>query len=145
MSIDVQNATARCQIERRFIRSIREPFVSIPDDRALAGTRIDDDESDLILSAFDRFRKIRVDVFIAQRLQTELAVFIQTEPAHIRRLQSEPLQSHHRRRCLATGGFLILSEASLCVERRIFGHNNQMIDSVQAKAYRIKVAFTGNL
>jgi hypothetical protein len=55
------------------------------------------------------------------------------------------LQRHHRRGRLAACGLLVIREPDFCIELRVFGNDNQVIDCVQAKAHRIEVVFRTNL
>ena len=103
MSVNVQHAPQCGQFKGRLIRPIREPLVTIPDDRALAGTRIDDDKSDLIVGAFYRFREIEIYAFVFNRQQTKSPIFVGTETAGIRSLEAEPLQGNHGARGLSAG------------------------------------------
>ncbi len=68
----MQHTSQRTKFDRCFFRLVGEPFVAIPDDRALAAARVDGDERDLVGRAFDDLGEVDVDAFVFQRLQAKL-------------------------------------------------------------------------
>src|SRR3712207_7257309 len=52
--VHVEHAPARREAARRLRRRVAEPVVAVPDDRALARARVDEDEGDLVARALDR-------------------------------------------------------------------------------------------
>src|SRR6185503_4877964 len=53
VSVEVQNAAARGNGERRFVGAVTQPLVAVPDDRAFAVARVDENESNLVVGALD--------------------------------------------------------------------------------------------
>src|ERR1700737_686668 len=58
--IQMQHATSGSQSCRRFIRTVSQSLIPVPDDCALTAASIDDDESDLVMSPFNHFGKFDV-------------------------------------------------------------------------------------
>src|SRR6185295_9287239 len=73
VSVEMQYPPPRSQRYRSIFRCIRDTLIAVPDDRPLAVARIDDDESDLIASAFNHFCEFTIDSLILQCAETKLS------------------------------------------------------------------------
>ena len=92
---------------------VGETLVTIPDHSALASFRFDDDIANLSPRAFYRFRKLKVNAFVSQRLKTKATLGIGAKASRI----SGP----HSKRCSATIADAVWPPAPcLCSISRVF-------------------------
>src|ERR1043165_341943 len=138
MRVEVQNLSQWSKLDRRFFAFISKAVVTVPNDRPLAAARVDRDERDLVCRAFNDLREVDVDVVIYQRLKSKLPFRIGPETSGVSRLQSETPERHHRSRRLPARRLLVREQSHLRVERRILGHDNQVIDGIQSETDGVK-------
>src|SRR5436190_13902647 len=112
--------------------------VAMPDDGALTGPLVDDDERNLRRGALDGLGVGRVYPFGDQTRQAKLALGVVTKTSGICASHPEALQADERCRNLAARLFCILQELDLGIETRVFRHAYQMVYSIGPKSDDIK-------
>ena len=71
--VDVEYSRSAGQIKWRFVSSVTNTLISIPKHGSLASFRFNNDIADLGPCSFYNFRKLNINTFIAQRLQSQAA------------------------------------------------------------------------
>lgn len=138
MAVQQEHAPRRYQIEINFIRTDGQSLVAIPQDSALSGGFIDDDERSLALGSFHYFDAARFDAFGSQRLDLKLPKVIRADTAYISRAHSKPRKRNHCRSRLASGRERVREEGDLGVEFGKARDDYEMIDGIQPERNRIE-------
>ena len=73
MCVEVEDAAEWAERRGRVFVAVGEPLVPVPDDRALAGARVDDDEGDLIARPFNHLCILDVHALVFERAPATLA------------------------------------------------------------------------
>src|SRR6266404_7481046 len=138
VSIKMQHRRERSKFNRSLVRRISYTLVPIPYNGALAIAGVDKYISNLSSGAFDSFGKGNIDFLVPHRLQAENSLMIGTETSGVSCFHPQSLKSDHCARGLASRRLPVREQTSFCVERRIFRHEDQMINGIQAESGRIK-------
>src|SRR6185503_2765035 len=99
---------------------------------------IDQDKSELIAGPSCHFGKLDINSFFSNGCQSERAFIIRAEPTGVRCFQTKPLQPNHCCCRLTTRTTVVLSEPHLCVELRIGGNNNEVVNRVKSESHRVE-------
>src|SRR5947209_2415486 len=128
--VHVQHAPARGEVTWRFLLSVCEALVPVPDDRALARARVNDDEGDLVARALDDFGSLDINALRSQRLKPEAACVVRAEATGVSGSHAEALQARERCRRLTARDALVFDEANCRVELRVSGPDDEVVNGI---------------
>jgi hypothetical protein len=118
----------------------RKPIVAPPQDGAMAGLPIDEDDGHPIRSTRDDERVAHVDVFSLQPAACDIAETIVAKPTDVRDAPTEARQTHSSACRFAARQFAKVDQRQFGVRLRMAVHDCDEIDAVLTNGHNVKGA-----
>ena len=138
MAVDHQDPPRRDRILWNIVDSHDERRITIPEDRAIAGASVDEDDGELVRGARDNPRRAHVDAGRHQAFAREHAEVVVAKAADVARAPAETRTGDRGGRHLPAWKPGKSLQTLLRIRCRVFGDDRDQVDAVEAETDRIE-------